>query len=194
MKYIAQEAPPKSSTSVHFSLNIFSWFLSSSFWFYWSICCPFLFQLMEQGARVGLYFINRPEWIVVDHACAAYSFITVPLYDTLGTHLNMKIFSLFFWVCKPCLLLIWFSGYAGPDAVKFAVNHATVQAIFCVPQTLNTVSLFWFSDAQVIYLPKISSSGLNCRTFNLLQSWVVYFLAVANLPSGNSIHSSCCGM
>lgn len=49
---------------------------------------PFLFFLMEQGARVGLYFINRPEWIVVDHACAAYSFISVPLYDTLGTHLN----------------------------------------------------------------------------------------------------------
>lgn len=40
---------------------------------------------MEQGACVGLYFINRPEWLVVDHACAAYSFISVPLYDTLGT-------------------------------------------------------------------------------------------------------------
>ncbi|KFK26499.1 hypothetical protein AALP_AA8G257300 [Arabis alpina] len=68
---------------------------------------------INQGARVGIYFINRPEWIVVDHACAAYSFISVPLYDTLG-----------------------------PDAVKFAVNHATVEAIFCVPQTLNTLLSF----------------------------------------------------
>ena len=40
---------------------------------------------MEQGACVGLYFVNRPEWLAVDHACAAYSFISVPLYDTLGT-------------------------------------------------------------------------------------------------------------
>lgn len=31
--------------------------------------------------------------------------------------------------------------HAGPDAVKFVVNHAEIKAIFCVPQTLNTVSL-----------------------------------------------------
>ncbi|EOA23059.1 hypothetical protein CARUB_v10003829mg [Capsella rubella] len=72
-----------------------------------------VFHGISQGACVGLYFINRPEWLIADHACAAYSFISVPLYDTLG-----------------------------PDAVKFAVNHATIQAIFCVPQTLNTLLSF----------------------------------------------------
>ncbi|WVZ88020.1 hypothetical protein U9M48_034582 [Paspalum notatum var. saurae] len=66
-----------------------------------------------EGARVGLYFINRPEWIIVDHACAAYSYVSVPLYDTLG-----------------------------PDAVQFIVNHATVEVIFCVPQTLSTLLSF----------------------------------------------------
>jgi len=64
-----------------------------------------------EGARIGLYFINRPEWIIVDHACASYSYVSVPLYDTLG-----------------------------PDAVQFIVNHATVEVIFCVPQTLSIVS------------------------------------------------------
>lgn len=39
---------------------------------------------LEQGACVGLYFINRPEWLVVDHACSSYSYVSVPLYDTLG--------------------------------------------------------------------------------------------------------------
>nr|XP_009589417.1 long chain acyl-CoA synthetase 6, peroxisomal-like [Nicotiana tomentosiformis] len=68
---------------------------------------------MHQGARVGLYFINRPEWLIVDHACSAYSYTSVPLYDTLG-----------------------------PDAVKYIVNHADVQAIFCVPGTLNTLLTF----------------------------------------------------
>ncbi|CAH2044536.1 unnamed protein product [Thlaspi arvense] len=72
-----------------------------------------LLHFVEQGACVGIYFINRPEWLVVDHACAAYSLISVPLYDTLG-----------------------------PDAVKFAVNHASLQAIFCVPETLNTLLSF----------------------------------------------------
>ncbi|KAM7260135.1 hypothetical protein ACFE04_015876 [Oxalis oulophora] len=65
---------------------------------------------IPEGSSVGLYFINRPEWMIVDHACSAFSFISVPLYDTLG-----------------------------PDAVKYIVNHANVQAIFCVPQTLNAL-------------------------------------------------------
>lgn len=68
---------------------------------------------LSKGMTVGLYFINRPEWIVVDQACSAYSFISVPLYDTLG-----------------------------PDAVKYIVNHADVQAIFCVPTTLNALLSF----------------------------------------------------
>ncbi|KAF8401681.1 hypothetical protein HHK36_012627 [Tetracentron sinense] len=70
-----------------------------------------MYHGIPKGACVGLYFINRPEWLIVDHACSAYSYVSVPLYDTLG-----------------------------PDAVKYIVNHAGVQAIFCVPQTLNIVS------------------------------------------------------
>ncbi|GFP84010.1 long chain acyl-coa synthetase 7 peroxisomal [Phtheirospermum japonicum] len=66
-----------------------------------------------QGCCVGLYFVNRPEWLVVDHACSAYSFVTVPLYDTLG-----------------------------PEAVKYIVNHAAVRALFCVPQTLSILMTF----------------------------------------------------
>ncbi|KAK8651530.1 hypothetical protein V6N13_141130 [Hibiscus sabdariffa] len=68
---------------------------------------------LKQGACVGLYFINRPEWLIVDQACAAYSYISVPLYDTLG-----------------------------PDAVKYVVNHSGIQAIFCVGQTLNSLLSF----------------------------------------------------
>ncbi|KQJ92332.1 long chain acyl-CoA synthetase 6, peroxisomal isoform X2 [Brachypodium distachyon] len=72
-----------------------------------------IYHGIAEGARIGLYFINRPEWIIIDHACAAYSYVSVPLYDTLG-----------------------------PDAVQFIVNHATVEAIFCVPQTLSSLLSF----------------------------------------------------
>ncbi|XP_017256122.1 long chain acyl-CoA synthetase 6, peroxisomal [Daucus carota subsp. sativus] len=65
---------------------------------------------IPKGSCIGLYFINRPEWMIVDHACCAYSYVSVPLYDTLG-----------------------------PDAVNFIINHATVRAIFCVRQTLDTL-------------------------------------------------------
>lgn len=68
---------------------------------------------IPKGSRVGLYFINRPEWLIVDHACSAYSFISVPLYDTLG-----------------------------PEAVKYIANHAAIEAIFCVPETLNHLLSF----------------------------------------------------
>ncbi len=39
---------------------------------------------LKPKASVGLFSINREEWIVTEHACFANSLITVPLYDTLG--------------------------------------------------------------------------------------------------------------
>lgn len=33
---------------------------------------------------VGIYARNSPQWIVTQQACAAYSYVYVPLYDTLG--------------------------------------------------------------------------------------------------------------
>ncbi|XP_047315309.1 long chain acyl-CoA synthetase 6, peroxisomal-like [Impatiens glandulifera] len=72
-----------------------------------------VFHGIPRGAGIGLYFINRPEWIIVDHACSAYSYVSVPLYDTLG-----------------------------PDAVKYIVNHAAVQVIFCLPQSLDILMSF----------------------------------------------------
>ncbi|CAH8297794.1 unnamed protein product [Eruca vesicaria subsp. sativa] len=112
---------------------------------------------INHGACVGLYFINRPEWLVVDHACAAYSFISVPLYDTLG-----------------------------PVAVKFVVNHATLQAIFCVPQTLNTLLSFLAeipsirlvvvvggADENLPSLPP--GSGVKIVSYQKLLSQVVFY-------------------
>ena len=32
---------------------------------------------IQKGSSIGLYFINRPEWLIVDHACSAYSFVQV---------------------------------------------------------------------------------------------------------------------
>lgn len=34
---------------------------------------------------IGLFSKNREEWVVAEQACNAYNFVTVPLYDTLGT-------------------------------------------------------------------------------------------------------------
>ncbi|XP_050218183.1 long chain acyl-CoA synthetase 6, peroxisomal-like isoform X2 [Mercurialis annua] len=107
---------------------------------------------IPSGSCVGLYFINRPEWLIVDHACSAYSYTSVPLYDTLG-----------------------------PDAVKFIINHADVKAIFCVPQTLTPLLSFLSEissvrlivvvegmDDQMPSLP--SSTGVQVITYSKLMS------------------------
>ncbi|PSS10138.1 Long chain acyl-CoA synthetase 6, peroxisomal like [Actinidia chinensis var. chinensis] len=107
---------------------------------------------LSKGARIGLYFINRPEWLIVDHACSAYSHISVPLYDTLG-----------------------------PDAIKYIVNHADVQAIFCVPNTLNALLSFLseISSVRLIvvvggtddHLPSLpSTSGVKLVSYSKLIS------------------------
>ncbi|KAJ6721565.1 LONG CHAIN ACYL-COA SYNTHETASE 7 PEROXISOMAL-LIKE ISOFORM X1 [Salix viminalis] len=111
-----------------------------------------IYHGIPKGSTIGIYFINRPEWMVVDHACSAYSYISVPLYDTLG-----------------------------PDAVKYIVNHAVVHAIFCVPQTLNSLLSFLSEipstrlivvvggiDDQMPSLP--SSTGVQVVTYSKLLS------------------------
>lgn len=111
-----------------------------------------IYHGIPKGSTIGIYFINRPEWMIVDHACSAYSYISVPLYDTLG-----------------------------PDAVKYIVNHAIVHAIFCVPQTLNMLLSFLSEipsarlivvvggiDDQMPSLP--SSTGVQVVTYSKLLS------------------------
>jgi len=77
---------------------------------------------IPKGACIGLYLINKPEWIITEHACCSYSYISVPLYDTLG-----------------------------PDAVKYIINHADLQVVFCVPENLN-ILLGFLSDLPSVRL------------------------------------------
>jgi long-chain acyl-CoA synthetase len=39
---------------------------------------------VKPNDMIGLYSINRPEWILAEHMCFRQGFITVPLYDSLG--------------------------------------------------------------------------------------------------------------
>ncbi|KAI0518635.1 hypothetical protein KFK09_006071 [Dendrobium nobile] len=91
-----------------------------------------LYHEVPKHGCIGLYFTNRPEWIIVDHACSAYSYISVPLYDTLG-----------------------------PDAVSYIVNHADIQVIFCVPQTLSNLLSFFHKIPSVHLIVVVGASDVN---------------------------------
>eukprot|EP01128_Nolandella_sp_AFSM9_P005616 TRINITY_DN2746_c0_g1_i1.p1 TRINITY_DN2746_c0_g1~~TRINITY_DN2746_c0_g1_i1.p1 ORF type:complete len:649 (-),score=154.76 TRINITY_DN2746_c0_g1_i1:37-1983(-) len=58
--------------------------------------------LVPHKSRIGIYSLNRAEWILTGHACDAQSICLVPLYDTLG-----------------------------PTVVDYIVNQAELSAIAC---------------------------------------------------------------
>ncbi|KAL2463939.1 Long chain acyl-CoA synthetase 7 [Forsythia ovata] len=67
--------------------------------------------------------VGEYQWMTYGEAGAARSALgSVPLYDTLG-----------------------------PDAVKYIVNHAAAQAIFCVPRTLS-ILLSFLSEIPTVHL------------------------------------------
>lgn len=39
---------------------------------------------VQDKDNIGLYSINRPEWVMAEYACYRLNLVTVPLYDTLG--------------------------------------------------------------------------------------------------------------
>ncbi|CAO3671821.1 unnamed protein product [Rhizopus stolonifer] len=51
---------------------------------------------------IGIWSVNRPEWVIADLALASYSLYSVALYDTLG-----------------------------PDTVEFVINHAELETVIC---------------------------------------------------------------
>lgn len=65
--------------------------------------------------HVGLYSVNREEWVVAEQACNAFSLITVALYDTLG-----------------------------PNALEFSINHSELGIVVCtadkIPNLLKVAS------------------------------------------------------
>jgi len=65
---------------------------------------------LQTGEKVGLYSINRAEWVIAEQACYHYSFITTPLYDTLG-----------------------------PNAVEFIINHASLPIVVCSADKADNV-------------------------------------------------------
>ncbi|XP_072904234.1 long-chain-fatty-acid--CoA ligase 1-like isoform X6 [Hemitrygon akajei] len=51
---------------------------------------------------IGVFAQNRPEWVIVEQGCYAYSMVVVPLYDTLGD-----------------------------EAVSYIINKADIEVVIC---------------------------------------------------------------
>ncbi|KFQ54381.1 Long-chain-fatty-acid--CoA ligase 1 [Pelecanus crispus] len=56
----------------------------------------------SQVQYIGIFSQNRPEWVIIEQGCYAFSMVVVPLYDTLGT-----------------------------EAITYIVNKADLSLVFC---------------------------------------------------------------
>ncbi|NWV84025.1 ACSL1 ligase, partial [Dasyornis broadbenti] len=56
----------------------------------------------SQIQYIGIFSQNRPEWVIIEQGCYAYSMVVVPLYDTLGA-----------------------------EAITYIVNKADLSLVFC---------------------------------------------------------------
>lgn len=59
------------------------------------------------GSHIGILSYNRTEWIIIQHACYAFGYIPVPIYDTFG----------------------W-------ENINYIINHAELKYIFLVSTKL----------------------------------------------------------
>lgn len=100
---------------------------------------------------VGIMAPNRPEWTIIDLACSCQSFVSVPLYDTLG-----------------------------PDAVEYIVNHANVRAVVVTASMLKQITpirkscptlelIVVMDDYLTLHEQKILSSANNQYTHLMSQ-------------------------
>jgi len=96
------------------------------------------------ACHVGLYSVNRAEWVIADQGCVCYSNITVALYDTLG-----------------------------PDTVHFILNHAEIPIVVASKDRISNL-LQVKSKTPNPYLQVIISMDdldYSKETDQLLKSW-----------------------
>ncbi|XP_019522723.1 PREDICTED: long-chain-fatty-acid--CoA ligase 1 [Hipposideros armiger] len=66
---------------------------------------------MSPNQYIGIFAQNRPEWVIIEQGCFAYSMVVVPLYDTLGA-----------------------------EAITYVVNKAELSLVFVdKPEKANTL-------------------------------------------------------
>ncbi|XP_022319066.2 long-chain-fatty-acid--CoA ligase 5-like [Crassostrea virginica] len=56
----------------------------------------------DDSSFIGIYSINRPEWVFTEQACSMFSMVSVPLYDSLG-----------------------------PDACKYIIKQGDIRYVVC---------------------------------------------------------------
>jgi long-chain acyl-CoA synthetase len=94
-----------------------------------------LLELSPKSKNIGLYSINRPEWLIAEGGCNYYSLCTVPIYDTLGA-----------------------------DVLSFVVNHAELSVIVCSADKIGAILALKDSPVKlIISMDKITDESMKSK-------------------------------
>ncbi|KAJ3317965.1 hypothetical protein HDU76_000995 [Blyttiomyces sp. JEL0837] len=98
------------------------------------------------GWHLGIYAVNRPEWVISDLASITHKVITAPLYDTLG-----------------------------PDAAEFIINHAEVPIVVASLDKVSLLLKISSKCPQMKVIISMDNPGspgtVSNNGFNILKQW-----------------------
>ncbi|KAF6768135.1 hypothetical protein AHF37_06451 [Paragonimus kellicotti] len=127
---------------------------------------------------VGIYARNSPEWVITQHACVAYSYVYVPLYDTLGSEAMQHILKQ-----TELQVLVCHSVKEASYAIKSftsSIKHViivqrSIGADHLRDEYRNKLNIFYFDEflemgSKELQLKKVSLSFLGDFSFIRLLS------------------------
>lgn len=128
-----------------------------------------------QGSCIGLYMINRAEWVISELACAAYSYVSVPLYDTLGKLQLLFKFKRRNVVTVRFLIKFRLSASDVDHSLFYIITHPS--KLFCITgkSTYSLLSPFAGADAVKYIVNHAEVAAVFC-TQDKLQTVSCYYL------------------
>jgi long-chain acyl-CoA synthetase len=107
---------------------------------------------------MGIFMINRPEWVILEQACNAYSLVTVPLYDTLGYTVVEFITN------ETQLTVIACSKETLPKVALSAPHCPSLKYVICVDDiTKENQSKFLSLGITLLTLVELENAGSEAR-------------------------------
>ncbi|RKP08894.1 hypothetical protein THASP1DRAFT_14984 [Thamnocephalis sphaerospora] len=102
--------------------------------------------------RVGLFSVNRPEWVIGEHACFKYNYVTVPLYDTLGDEAIEYI------IGQTEMRIILATADKAEKLFKMRERVPTVKVVILMDHLIE--------EAEVNRLREVAGEGIQVLTFS----------------------------
>jgi long-chain acyl-CoA synthetase len=94
-----------------------------------------LLNVLPSIKNVGIYSINRPEWLIAEGSCNYYGMCAVPIYDTLGA-----------------------------DVLSFVVQHAELMVVVCSSDKIDNLLNLQNSHLKlVVSMDKINDPSLKLK-------------------------------